>query len=732
MVTVNLSENDLFEADAIDFDQVVNFVYGRNGTGKSTLTHLIEKQYSGQDEVQVLTFTGYLNILSDNHKLNAILLGNENVEAKAKIEDLEARLNNEKEELSKLQLLIDPNADDKNSIGWHLTQASREEVRCKNNLEQHLTAEARKIKNDERHIVPTTYNKNTLKNDLRHAKRLGVSDRNTQEKIIETKVLHAKSLSALSFDLRQRIDEVNSLIQKSVKKHSFIKELEDNPEKQVFAQTGLKLHKAGDHCAFCGSIIKEDRIQQLEDYFSADEIKSFQDLINKEIDLVGEDLAEVKRIDIDVNTFYPEFEETAKEVSKSMHDIVDEWKDVFTSLLDALDKKLKNLFSIQDELVIEVKSDLSSKISEYNVLVNENNSIDLKRQKDNAKKQLLYDRIQDIIENSQYKQLKDKLDEARKNRGFWSAKNAEITVEIQGLNSKIDEISKEIDRWKAKTRDEKILADKINKILKNRVNFELVLADSDNDGNGYYNVKDTATGEIRDIDKLSTGEHNFIALLYFIGKVEAAGDTNKKIVVFDDPVSSNDDYLQYVIIEELQHFIHKYIKSNDVCIIMTHNKHFYINIKYGYHYPSAKSNKKKASFIHLHSGVKTHIQYIEKQNDDFKTSYDALWQELKFIFDNCSDTTTDLMLNPIRRIIETFCKFNAISPENFYKETPGARKFFNVNSHSVDDLEAELNGETKEEIIALMKQCFENNNALNHFEKHWQSENASDSAKKVE
>lgn len=77
------------------------------------------------------------------------------------------------------------------------------------------------------------------------------------------------------------------------------------------------------------------------------------------------------------------------------------------------------------------------------------------------------------------------------------------------------------------------------------------------------------------------------------------------------------------------------------------------------------------------------------------------------------------MLNSIRRIIETFTKFNRTN--NFFGNNREAQKLFNVNSHSIDDLEAELNGKNNEDIIKLMKKCFENNNAETHFKTCWKA-----------
>lgn len=75
------------------------------------------------------------------------------------------------------------------------------------------------------------------------------------------------------------------------------------------------------------------------------------------------------------------------------------------------------------------------------------------------------------------------------------------------------------------------------------------------------------------------------------------------------------------------------------------------------------------------------------------------------------------MLNSIRRIIETFQKFNA--KFDFYNDHKEAQKLFNVNSHSIDDLEAELNGKDADDLYNLMKDCFETNGYSDHFNLHW-------------
>ena len=64
-------------------------------------------------------------------------------------------------------------------------------------------------------------------------------------------------------------------------------------------------------------------------------------------------------------------------------------------------------------------------------------------------------------------------------------------------------------------------------------------------------------------------------------------------------------------------------------------------------------------------------------------------------------------------------KFNAINKGDFCASVDGAMKLFNVNSHSIDDIEAELNGKTKDEIVQMFYDCFSYNLKSEHFKKFW-------------
>ena len=107
---LNLSKNKLFNEDEITFDKKVTFIYGKNGTGKTTISNLCNTL---NDQFDVHVFQGFESVISENLKLNAIALGENNSIISSKIEkikyDIELK-NHEIEEIKKLiEEPIEPN-----------------------------------------------------------------------------------------------------------------------------------------------------------------------------------------------------------------------------------------------------------------------------------------------------------------------------------------------------------------------------------------------------------------------------------------------------------------------------------------------------------------------------------------------------------------------------------------------------------------------------------------------
>ena len=215
------------------------------------------------------------------------------------------------------------------------------------------------------------------------------------------------------------------------------------------------------------------------------------------------------------------------------------------------------------------------------------------------------------------------------------------------------------------------------------------------------------------------GEKNIIAFLYFLKKLEEVNEKESvinKFVIFDDPMTSNDNNMQYIMIEELIKLIDESNKNDNIeqLIIMTHNHHFYLNLT-GY----LKGKYKNHQFLRFVSnGENTNIRFINNKDEDFKSNYEALWQDLEFVY-NSEKGRASLLCNIARRIVDTFTNFNSISKTNFYKGVAGAKKLFDVNSHEIEDMDADLTGTDKKTIIKILYDCFDKNNSSEHFKKYF-------------
>ena len=716
---LDLTNIQLFEEDEINFDKKVNYIYGPNGTGKSTIANECNKVSERYD---VYIFQGFDSVISDDETLNAIVLGSKNVEINDRIKEIDKLIEEKKNDIQKVKETVTQPNDDKRKNFWTVKKDKVEEYNLKENeIEKIYKSSASKIKNmSNPQIVSTNYNRTDFKSDISKAALLGKDDIKLYKDTLNVPVRIVKDVAFPNIDAVQLKQEVNELIEVSLEEPIKIDRI-NNDEKREFADIGRRIHKKGDSCAFCGNKISDEVFQQLDVYFLADSIQEYQNKLRDKVGILNELKERISELDIEPNEFYPEYKEKAENIKKELSNIKFNNISFIEKLISSLEKKNKGLFEPIQPINLDTPEDFETIIGRFNKLKSDNNNSNLEEKQQLAKEKLRFHYVKEQLNANNYERLQGQLQELEKQ------KNEAIT-NFEREESKIgdgSELRKELNNMleqraelEKQTISETLLVDNINSKIGNMVSFKL---HHQNNGlhNGIYNIEDKKTGEIRPIHQLSTGEKNIIAFLYFIEKLNEINPeqiSNKpKLVVFDDPMSSNDDGMQYLIMEEIT-ALKKRLNSDDLFVLLTHNKHFYINVSYE---QKREDKYKKNNFFHLQSiNNLTKIIDIVDYNKDFSTSYESLWKELQVLYDYV-DASPELLLNPIRRIIETYLKFNVINPRIFYKNGNGAKKLFDVNSHSIDDLDAELNGKSKEELINLLKECFIRNNAESHFDAHW-------------
>ena len=67
-MVLDLSSIEVFEEDQIGFDKRVTFIFGKNGTGKTTIAEEMKKLTS---EYNVMTLQGFANIIDENKRLKS-------------------------------------------------------------------------------------------------------------------------------------------------------------------------------------------------------------------------------------------------------------------------------------------------------------------------------------------------------------------------------------------------------------------------------------------------------------------------------------------------------------------------------------------------------------------------------------------------------------------------------------------------------------------------------------
>lgn len=721
-IPLNQSERRIFLDDQISF-KPVNFIYGPNGTGKSTLAEYIKCYFDNPDGSNCRIFDGYEGILGDNQKLNAVVLGEENTEIDKKVELLNSEIQNLQKKIEEInRAIVDPR-DGSQNLWTEWNDANNDVERKERNIDKIYTESAKSIKElDNPRIASLIYNKKDFEKDIKRAAHLSDDEKKQYQETAKTGKRQASEIIQISINGKELLDKVNKLREKFVQEQIVIQRI-DCSEKREFARKGLELHKAGDVCAFCGHVIEEATIGELKSYFDADDVRAFQAEISGIENDINRKIKVLEQIQVKSQEFYPKYSNEALRLCNAINTLVKEYENFLENLRAGVQEKERDIYKPMVDIDAGIPSDLTNLVKRYNSLVRENNASDLNKDIELAKEKLRLDYVYDKLKESHYKEKEEELNIARALREEKHKPIEKKKKERDELEKKIEQKEDDIKNLEAKTKNEKILAEHINKKLSTIVNFELVHIEDQSvaNGEGYYNIRDKSTNVIRDITQLSTGEHNVIAILYFIEELRNIIKDNinqKRVIVFDDPVTSNDDFFQFLIMEELNSLIGfiKAQESKDVLVVMTHNAHFYIDLNYGYR---GYGSRQRIRFLPGTEG--TTIKIIKKPDDDIKTNYDALWGDFRFLCETLPDNKSYLLMNIARCIIETYTNFNRIKEEDFLEKVDGLKKMLNVNSHSRNDIFMDSGLYTIENIKDLLKECFVQNDAADHFDKHWNS-----------
>ncbi|GAP01750.1 cation transport ATPase [Fructobacillus fructosus] len=702
-----------------------NFIFARNGAGKSTFSEIIKQQCCSEYDVQI--FSGFEQLLGENDHLNAFALEVNASSNQKLIAEKEDYKDSQKKLLDVIQREIGSKEDDDSStLRGKLFLANDSVSELEDKIRGILSNAASIIKNTSNpQISGTSYNITNLKKEKNKAKSIPGSEISKLEKTINSQKKSVDPIiwNPVKFELY--LKSVNEIITSKVKQKKTIPRLKNSDKAIRFAQKGMEIHKHidGTICSFCGNPISEQTFNELETFFSSDEISELQNRINRGITDIEFLLQKVESLNISSEEFYPQYVDEVQNLEKDFTKQKENILFFLKNLLNQLHDKNMNLFSEQQKINLAVPTDFNLEL--YNTIVSKN--IDygnrLAKEKEKAKDLLRFDKIKQLLDDAEYHKFHAQLESAQKLKKEAQSDFKQKDHERLELEKKISNIEKEIELLKPKAEEQAVL--NINKKLRNFVPWSIAYLDDES--SGYYQIKQCDERGIttyRGVKELSTGEKNIIAFLYFMQKLLVPSPDNKqRIIIFDDPMTSNDATMQYLIITELQNlygaqseYRHVIRSSRDYIVILTHNVFFYLNVSPHGAYKDKNGLTKydKCNFYSIESGK---FRLVKSEKEDLRTSYDSLWIELSELKKN---NLTNSMLNSMRRIIETYLEFTSIDRNKFYRGKELYSKLFNVNSHSViQDISTQSTTYSAEELIDVFKQLFIENNAEDHFNKHW-------------
>ena len=676
-----------------------NFIYGRNGTGKSSISKAINEEYKENYDVRI--FYGGESFIYESESLDAIALGSNNVEVQPQIDKIKKEIDEIHAELNEEEL---------GTLGNRWKNSCNQFKQSDDVLEKFYKDGAKSLKDKHSDIVGVSYNKSNYKADKEQACLLDDSSVELYKGILnKTNLNEIKEIHDPVYDIKTLIQSVSDLLIESAVKSSVISF--SNPEVQEWICEGVGFHNLSEPCTclFCGNNIEPKRLEALQSLISnkaveiQNKVKELKQTVQKEYVIYLNDL-KTKNIEGELlPTLKSEYSSARLELLDliSIHDIF------FNDIISILDTK--DPYSSMDMPFIEKPLELTEKIAKINkIIVKHNKEKDsLHTKQKDAKNKLKFNYIAKYNKEYNYEELKS--DYIQKKKIY-----DELEAARQEKCKVLTEKQEKLYGFKAKIIDESSAMDFINKQLVNLGHSAFSLKQVGEDRT--YRIYDS-NGNPRDIKSLSTGEKNIVAFLWFVQDLSniTKGEGKEKVIVLDDPMSSNDDFAQYFIIMLIQELLKKAADEKYQIFILTHNIHFYLNCRYKW-WKGYKKSEYDKSTIHLRKcDIKTELQYIQNEKDDLTNSYDALWTEVKWLY---HQNKPEYMANPLRCIIETFSKFNNLS--DAYTNHKELEKLLNVNSHGIDDLNMNITGKTREELMNLVKALFASHNALTHFNGYWQ------------
>ena len=566
--------------------QKINIIYGRNYSGKTTLSRILgclqnkelHKDYQNSSfkiiiNKKVLTEKDLQNDYnihiynSDFVKKNLkwfydkegiitpfTIIGKENIEIQKQIDELN-------EEIVKAQNKFDKS---KEKVEIQSNKIKEKE----NKLTQNLTDEARNIKHASAYYNQVTYDRSKLKNKLSKL-TLPVTLLSEDEIIKQKKIIMDSNKEKLNLMNRielpnvDSIEKLNDLLQKKITINNPIIELLNDSCLEKWVREGKTLNKGRETCAFCGSPLNKNIWEKINNHFNDESEKLIIELegFEKYITRLENEILSLKLINSnDIMAFLKEkLEEKVNIFCTCKEKLLVYYKTIY-KVINEKKEKITDDFKI--EYISFVK--INNIISDINELIKEHNNYceNIEQKKQNARNTLLDNKEKEIFKNLKYTETCGEITEEKETLKKIDKEFIKEKENLEKLKQKKEDCEKKL---KSETRS----CELINKYLNDffgRDDLELRFSENfGKKGFSIYRQKNLAKN-------LSEGEARLISFCYFLAQISDFENDENLILWIDDPISSLDNNQIYHTFGMISSIVLKY-KYKQI-FISTHNLDF--------------------------------------------------------------------------------------------------------------------------------------------------------------
>jgi wobble nucleotide-excising tRNase len=361
---------------------------------------------------------------------------------------------------------------------------------------------------------------------------------------------------------------------------------------------------------------------------------------------------------------------------------------------------LETLQDVMDEIAAEI-ADANTKAKEHNATID-----NLSKEK----RSLIFQIWRFIVE-----EIKLTYETYTTERSGIKTAIVTLQTDIENLEKEEKEKLGEIKDLEKKITSIKPTIDEINKLLMSFGFSSFSLLESEK--NGFYKIVRPNGADVE--ETLSEGEKTFVTFLYFYhllkGSNTESGITEDRVVVFDDPVSSLDGDILFIVshlIKDIFKEIHSGSGNIKQVFIFTHNIYFHkelcFKVKGSHAFWIIKKNNNVCSIVEAH------------RTNPIKNSYELLWQEVQN-----QNRSTSTIRNTLRRILEHYFKIlGGVDLDEIANGFEGKEKMIcgvllswvHDGSHfSDEDLYIACDAETVEKYLDVFKDIFEKSNQIGHY-----------------